>query len=152
MIYGIKKCMSYANGNYGYQVADSAWEQIGDGTIQTMPSQLVYWADNYRTGIVGGPELLDAQLSGAVDTEPGGSTHAPAWRLFDGDVATGSARTLMRSDLELGFTSRVPSRRAPRLRSWIAVPGRKPWAALACYRSRTAWMPRAASRCRQVSR
>jgi hypothetical protein len=62
---------AYTNGNYRYQVADSAWEQIGDGAIQTTPSQLVYWADNYRTSIVGGPELLDAQLSGAVETEPG---------------------------------------------------------------------------------
>jgi CubicO group peptidase (beta-lactamase class C family) len=55
-----------------YQVADSKWEQVGDGGIQTTPSQLVRWADNYRTGKVGGPKLLDAQLAGAVQTEPGG--------------------------------------------------------------------------------
>jgi CubicO group peptidase (beta-lactamase class C family) len=67
------KAVSYTNDNDGYQVADSAWEQIGDGAIQTTPSQLVYWADNHRTGIVGGHELLDAQLSGAVETEPGGA-------------------------------------------------------------------------------
>jgi CubicO group peptidase (beta-lactamase class C family) len=55
-----------------YSVAVSAWEQIGDGAIQTTPSQLVRWADNYRTGKVGGQKLLDAQVAGAVPTDPGG--------------------------------------------------------------------------------
>lgn len=55
-----------------YTVAISAWEQVGDGAIQTTPSQLVRWADNYRTGKVGGPKLLEAQVGGAVETEPGG--------------------------------------------------------------------------------
>ena len=55
-----------------YTVAISAWEQVGDGAIQTTPSQLVRWADNYRTGKVGGPKLLEGQVAGAVETEPGG--------------------------------------------------------------------------------
>lgn len=50
----------------------TAWEAIGDGGIQTTPSQLVQWADNYRTGRVGGPKLLQAQLAGAVPTQDGG--------------------------------------------------------------------------------
>ncbi|OBG55089.1 MULTISPECIES: serine hydrolase [unclassified Mycobacterium] len=50
----------------------SGWGQVGDGGIQTTPSELVRWADNYRTGRVGGPALLRAQLAGAVPTEPGG--------------------------------------------------------------------------------
>src|SRR5258708_5809023 len=65
------KALSYSKGDAGnqggYQVADSPWEQIGDGGIQTTPTQLVRWADNYRTGKVDGPTLLDAQLSGAVE-------------------------------------------------------------------------------------
>ncbi|MFV8315374.1 serine hydrolase domain-containing protein [Mycobacterium sp. 23] len=66
------KALSYTETQAGeYQAADSKWEQVGDGGIQTTPSQLVRWADNYRTGKVGGPSLLDAQLSGAVPTEPG---------------------------------------------------------------------------------
>lgn len=67
------KALSYTETESGgAQPADSKWEQVGDGGIQTTPSQLVRWADNYRTGKVGGPTLLDAQLAGAVETEPGG--------------------------------------------------------------------------------
>lgn len=68
-----KKAVSYEKGGGEYRVADSGWQQIGDGAIQTTPSQLVHWADNYRTGQVGGPKLLEAQLAGAVPTEPGGA-------------------------------------------------------------------------------
>jgi len=67
------KAVSYEKVDGQYQVADSPWEQIGDGSIQTTPSQLVRWADNYRTGTVGGRKLLDDQLAGAVETEPGGA-------------------------------------------------------------------------------
>jgi CubicO group peptidase (beta-lactamase class C family) len=67
-----KKAVSYGTKGDEYRVADSSWQQIGDGAIQTTPSQLVRWADNYRTGRVGGPKLLEAQLPGAVSTEPGG--------------------------------------------------------------------------------
>jgi CubicO group peptidase (beta-lactamase class C family) len=65
------KAIPYQKESDKYRAADPAWEQIGDGGIQTTPSQLVYWADNYRTGKVGGPNLLDAQLAGAVPSEPG---------------------------------------------------------------------------------
>jgi CubicO group peptidase (beta-lactamase class C family) len=60
-------------GGGGYRATESGWEQVGDGGIQTTPSQLVTWADNYRTGRVGGSRLIDAQLAGAVPTEPGGA-------------------------------------------------------------------------------
>jgi CubicO group peptidase (beta-lactamase class C family) len=65
------KAVSYTGGSEGYQVTGSAWEQVGDGAVQATPSQLVQWADNYRTGRVGGPKLLDAQLAGAVEIGPG---------------------------------------------------------------------------------
>ncbi|OBI94277.1 serine hydrolase [Mycobacterium sp. 1245805.9] len=67
------KAVPYENSSTGYRAIESRWEQVGDGGIQTTPSQLVGWADNYRTGRVGGPALLDAQLAGAVPTEPGGA-------------------------------------------------------------------------------
>jgi CubicO group peptidase (beta-lactamase class C family) len=66
------KAISYEKGSEGYRATRSGWEQVGDGGIQTTPSQLVYWADNYRTGRLGGPKLREAQLAGAVPTEPGG--------------------------------------------------------------------------------
>jgi CubicO group peptidase (beta-lactamase class C family) len=66
------KASSYEKGSDGYRATQSGWEQVGDGGIQTTPSQLVSWADNYRTGRVGGLKLLEAQLAGAVSTEPGG--------------------------------------------------------------------------------
>ena len=65
--------MAYEKGSDGYRATESGWEQVGDGAIQTTPTQLVAWADNYRTGRVGGPALLKAQLAGAVPTEPGGA-------------------------------------------------------------------------------
>jgi CubicO group peptidase (beta-lactamase class C family) len=68
------KAVAYEKrGGGGYRATESRWEQVGDGGIQTTPSQLVAWADNYRTGRVGGSRLLDAQLAGAVPTEPGGA-------------------------------------------------------------------------------
>jgi CubicO group peptidase (beta-lactamase class C family) len=66
------KAVGYETSNDQYRATNPGWEQVGDGGIQTTPTQLVYWADNYRTGRVGGAELLRAQLTGAVPTEPGG--------------------------------------------------------------------------------
>ena len=54
-----------------FSVADYRWEQVGDGGIQTTPTELVRWADNYRTGNVGGPDWKRAVLAGAVDVPPG---------------------------------------------------------------------------------
>jgi CubicO group peptidase (beta-lactamase class C family) len=76
------KAVSYEKDNAGYSVAYSAWEQVGDGAIQTTPGELVRWADNYRTGKVGGSKLLDAQLAGAVETEPGGDRYGAGISLF----------------------------------------------------------------------
>jgi CubicO group peptidase (beta-lactamase class C family) len=67
------KAVAYERSGDGYRATESRWEQVGDGGIQTTPTQLVGWADNYRTGRVGGAALLDAQLAGAVPTEPSGA-------------------------------------------------------------------------------
>jgi CubicO group peptidase (beta-lactamase class C family) len=66
------KAVSYEADSDDYHAATTGWEQVGDGGIQTTPTQLVAWADNYRTGRVGGEALLKAQLSGAVLTDAGG--------------------------------------------------------------------------------
>jgi CubicO group peptidase (beta-lactamase class C family) len=79
----------FDEGTGEYTVAVSAWEQIGDGAIQTTPSQLVRWADNYRTGKVGGRKLLEAQLAGGVQTDPGGDDRygAGIYMLGDGQLS-----------------------------------------------------------------
>ena len=48
------------------------WEPIGEGALQTTPSELVRWADNYRKPHVGGPRLVAAQLGNSVEIFPGG--------------------------------------------------------------------------------
>ena len=48
------------------------WEPIGDGALQTTPSELVRWADNFRKPRFGGPKLLAAQLNNSVEIFPGG--------------------------------------------------------------------------------
>lgn len=52
----------------GYEEVDWAWEQVGDGGIQSTPSELVRWADNFRTGRLGGSPIQYAQLAGAART------------------------------------------------------------------------------------
>jgi CubicO group peptidase (beta-lactamase class C family) len=52
----------------GYEEVDWAWHQVGDGGIQATPSDLVRWADNYRTGRLGGSTLQYARLAGAQRT------------------------------------------------------------------------------------
>ena len=54
-----------------WQPTGARWELVGPGFLQTTPSELVRWADNYRTGQVGGRQLLDAQLADAVPAGPG---------------------------------------------------------------------------------
>lgn len=66
------KAVAYEADSDDYHVTTTGWEQVGDGGIETTPTQLVLWADNYRTGRVGGAGLLEAQTSGAVLTDSGG--------------------------------------------------------------------------------
>jgi CubicO group peptidase (beta-lactamase class C family) len=51
-----------------YEEIDWAWEQVGDGGIQTTPAELVKWADNFRTGRLGGSTIQYAQWAGAPKT------------------------------------------------------------------------------------
>lgn len=46
------------------------WEPNGDGALQTTPSELVKWADNYRRPRVGGQQLLAAQLGRGLPGRP----------------------------------------------------------------------------------
>lgn len=92
--------ISYAKDPAGDQwlVADSDWGQIGDGSIQTTPSQLVRWADNYRTGAVGGAQLLRDQTEPAVETVPGAGRYGAG-------IAINSDNTLGHEGGWGGFTT-----------------------------------------------
>lgn len=52
-------------------VADNPWEQIGDGGIQTTPSELVRWAAEYWAPTIGGADLNDARIGDTVEAEAG---------------------------------------------------------------------------------
>jgi CubicO group peptidase (beta-lactamase class C family) len=96
-----KKAISYVDGRdgRGWQVADWPGQQIGDSAIQTTPSELVRWADNYRTGAVGGARLLQAQLAGTKRMYPetdrgyGAGIVVLGDGRLDHDGATGGFRT-----------------------------------------------------------
>lgn len=55
----------------------SRWLQVGDGSIFTTPTQLAKWGDSYRTGAVGGLDLIAAALDAAVATDTPGDSYGP---------------------------------------------------------------------------
>jgi CubicO group peptidase (beta-lactamase class C family) len=46
------------------------WDIAGASGIQSTVADLVRWGDNYRTGTVGGRQLLDAQVADPVEVAP----------------------------------------------------------------------------------
>jgi CubicO group peptidase (beta-lactamase class C family) len=52
------RAVSYEARGSSFTPLRSGGEAVGDGGIQTSPGELVRWADNYRTGRVGGAALL----------------------------------------------------------------------------------------------
>ena len=42
----------------GFDVDESAWEQVGDGQVHTTVADLLLWAENFLTGRVGGKPLV----------------------------------------------------------------------------------------------
>ncbi|CAB4559018.1 MAG: serine hydrolase [Actinobacteria bacterium] len=59
------KATSYEGTGDDRTVADSRWEQLGDGGIQTTPTELVRWASEYWRPTIGGDRMLAARLDGA---------------------------------------------------------------------------------------
>lgn len=72
----------------GFSVTVVPYQQVGDAGIQTTPGELVRWADNYRTGKVGGAAFTHAVLRGAADTRLGDGVRYGAGiaRLPDGSL------------------------------------------------------------------
>ncbi|MGR4878688.1 serine hydrolase domain-containing protein [Streptomyces sp. LARHCF249] len=60
------KAKSYDEKDGSFTPNSSPWKQYGDGSVQTTPGEFVRWADNYRTGRIGGTELLTGVTEGAV--------------------------------------------------------------------------------------
>ena len=65
------KAVSYRQVGDEWEVADSRWEQLGDGAVQTTPSQLVAWAAQYWEPTIGAPTINAERLEAAVDTGRG---------------------------------------------------------------------------------
>ncbi|MFB6824066.1 serine hydrolase domain-containing protein [Streptomyces virginiae] len=60
------KAKSYDEKDGSFRPNSSPWKQYGDGSVQTTPGEFVRWADNYRTGRIGGAPLLTGVTEGAV--------------------------------------------------------------------------------------
>jgi CubicO group peptidase (beta-lactamase class C family) len=69
------KAHSYSRAGAGWELADSKWEQVGDGAIQTTPTQLVKWATQYWAPTVGSAAADRGRLDGAVPEEPPSSDY-----------------------------------------------------------------------------
>jgi CubicO group peptidase (beta-lactamase class C family) len=84
----------------------SRWTQVGDGSVRSTPTELVRWADNYRTGELGGDQLLDAQLhvpvgsggegygAGIVVRRDGELWHSGSWAGFLSTFSVSADRAL----------------------------------------------------------
>jgi len=64
------KATSYVAEGDEWVVADSAWEQVGDGGMQTSPEQLVFWAAELWDPLIG-DDLTAARLDEVVDDGEG---------------------------------------------------------------------------------
>jgi CubicO group peptidase (beta-lactamase class C family) len=66
-----EKATSYGDAGGTWQVADSPWTQLGDGGVQTTPSELVHWASQYWAPTIGGPDINTIRFDDAVLVDKG---------------------------------------------------------------------------------
>jgi CubicO group peptidase (beta-lactamase class C family) len=59
---------AYSQPGSAFEKVDGHIYALGPGGIWSTPADLLRWADNYRTGNVGGPALLTRIVDGAQDT------------------------------------------------------------------------------------
>jgi CubicO group peptidase (beta-lactamase class C family) len=57
----------------GFDIEESAWEQVGDGQVHTTAADLLLWAENLLTGRVGGQQLMKRMVE--VGTLDSGERH-----------------------------------------------------------------------------
>jgi CubicO group peptidase (beta-lactamase class C family) len=53
-----KLARGYTPGKQGFDVNESAWEQVGDGQVHTTAADLLLWAENFHSGRAGGLPLM----------------------------------------------------------------------------------------------
>jgi CubicO group peptidase (beta-lactamase class C family) len=85
------------------------WEEYGATGVQASPSELVRWADNYRTGAVGGQEMVRAMTEDdlvvmdgpdsyggglMINTTTRGISHPGAWLGFTTNFSISPDRTM----------------------------------------------------------
>lgn len=66
---------SYEQVDGEWVVADSPWEQTGDGGIRTTPTQVVSWAAQYWDPTIGDDDINSLRLDDAVDTDVDGEKY-----------------------------------------------------------------------------
>jgi CubicO group peptidase (beta-lactamase class C family) len=62
------KARSYSRAGFAWVSADSPWTQLGDGAIQTTPTQLTRWASEYWAPSIGGAGINEVRFVDAVPT------------------------------------------------------------------------------------
>jgi CubicO group peptidase (beta-lactamase class C family) len=121
------KAISYAyTPDAHLQAADSPWEQVGAGGIMSTPSDLVRWADNYRTGQIGGKAFLDAQLANRA--HPDRTNEDYGYEYGAGILVTGDG-SLVHSGHWSGFHTGL-----------VVTPDRGTAFAVSCNRDDQAWI------------
>jgi len=122
------KAHSYRISSYGdWEIADWHVDVTGAGGIQTTPEALVRWADNYRTGRVGGKELLKEQLAGAELMDPADTTvSGPGGSRYGAGIVSDPDGTLWHDGDYGGFHS-----------EFFVLPDRQRAIAVACNSSGT---------------
>lgn len=81
------KAVSYTKINEQWIVNDSPWTQVGDGGVQTTPTELVKWASQYWAPTIGDADINTLRMDGAaVDPQSGGRYGFGIGQLSVGDV------------------------------------------------------------------
>jgi CubicO group peptidase (beta-lactamase class C family) len=97
------KAVSYAGTGSEITVADSPWTQLGDGAIQTTPTELVRWATQYWEPTVGAAGINGARLEGAAQV-PAPETGVYGAGIFS-DTVDGIGNTLSHAGGWGGFVT-----------------------------------------------
>ncbi|HZX53479.1 MAG TPA: serine hydrolase domain-containing protein, partial [Ilumatobacteraceae bacterium] len=100
-----EKAVSYTQVAGQWQIADSRWETIGSGSIQTTPSQLVKWATQYWEPTIGASTINAERFDTAVETHQGGVFGAYGAGMFEADMGSDIGRVILHTGGWAGFAT-----------------------------------------------